>query len=267
VSAGPSGAVAVERQGRVAVVRFDRGDGNNALSFGAMEELRQCALSFDEDPDVSAIVLTGTDSVWSKGFDLKDEEARAAYAGGLADRRLAARTGTRMCKAWSELQPLTIAAVEGWCVGGGVALAASCDLRIAGSGAVFYTPEIERGMNMGWRSVPRLVRLMGPSRAKRMLALAEKLDAARAASWGLADEVVAAGTALSCALDMAGKAAGMPPVQLRMIKGQVDAAAHAFDEALSYMDGDQNLLARSGEDFQEGVDAFLEKRPPRYTGR
>ena len=98
------------------------------------------------------------------GMDFKDEEVAKSATAGLAERRVALKTGPRMCRAWEELDPLTIVAIEGWCVGGGVALAVSCDLRIIGTGGHFYVPEVERGFNMSWGSVPRITNLVGPAR-------------------------------------------------------------------------------------------------------
>ena len=258
--------VTIERRGRVAIVRFDRGDGRNALSLALCRELTDAARSFDNDPDVSAVVLAGAPTVFSLGADLTDAELRRSREARLAERRLAMQTGGRLCRAWEEIEAMTIAAIEGWCVGGGAALAVACDLRVAGAGARFYVPEIERGMNLQWGAVPRLTRLVGPARAKRVAVLAEKLDAARAEQWGLVDERAPAGGALDAALAFAARAAELPPVPLRMIKQAVNAAAFALDRAVSHADFDQFALAAGAGDYAEGVRAFLEKRPPKYTG-
>ncbi|MFZ4761088.1 MAG: enoyl-CoA hydratase/isomerase family protein, partial [Burkholderiaceae bacterium] len=184
----------------------------------------------------------------------------------LAERRLAMQTGGRMCRAWAEIEALTIVAIEGWCVGGGAALAVACDLRVAGEAATFYVPEIERGMNLSWGAVPRIAHLVGPARAKRIAVLAEKLPAARALDWGLIDEVAPSGGALQAALALAERAASLPPVQLRMIKQAVDASVFALDRTASHADFDQFALAAGSGDFAEGTRSFLERRPPRYTG-
>jgi enoyl-CoA hydratase len=180
--------VTIERTGRIAIVRFDRGDSANALSLGLCRELTAAARSFENDSQVSAVILTGSPTRFSNGADLKDPELSASRRAPLAERRVLMQTGGRMCRAWEEIEAITIAAIEGWCVGGGAALAAACDLRIAADNATFYVPEIERGMNLSWGTVPRLVRLVGPARTKRIVVLAEKLDAARAMQWGLVDD-------------------------------------------------------------------------------
>ena len=255
--------ITIEKSGRIAVVRFDRGTQANALSLELMRDLTEAARSFEMDTETSAIVLTGGEN-FSMGFDLRDEEAITMRTGPLAEKRLSVATGRRMCQAWADLQPLTIAAINGWCVGGGAALAVSTDLRVMSNGGHFYVPEIERGMNMSWGSVPRITNLVGPAKAKRIVVLAEKLDALRALEWGVADEVAA--DPMAKAMELAERAAAMPPVALRMCKGQVDAYANALAHTASHMDMDQFALSQTGGDFEEAVSAFFEKRDPKFTG-
>ncbi len=195
--------VSVEKDDRVAIVRFDRGNTANALSFALMRELTAVAHDLADDPDLCAVVLTGRADNFCLGMDLKDEEVARSATAGLAERRAMLRTGPRLCRAWEELEALTIVAIEGWCAGGGAALAVSCDLRVIGTGGHVYVPEVERGMNMSWGSVPRFTNLVGPARAKRIIVLAEQLDAARALDWGLVDEVAADGATMEAALNMA----------------------------------------------------------------
>ena len=258
--------VSIERQGRIAVVRFDRGQPANPLSYAAMRELTSAARSFDDDPEVSAIVLTGRADNFSMGADLKDAENIGLRSAPMAHRRLALMTGARLCRAWEDVQALTISSIEGWCVGGGVALAVSTDLRVIGASGGMYVPEIERGMNMSWGSVPRITNLVGPARAKRIVVLAEKIMAERAVAWGLADEVAADGNSFEMAMAMAERAAALPPVAVRMCKQDINAYANALAHVAAHSDYDQYALAQSGKDFEEGVASFLEKRPPRYTG-
>jgi len=261
MSASP---VRIERKSRIAIVRFELGDGKNALSRQIMRDLTHAARGFEDDTEISAVILAGAPDVFTLGFDLREA---ALGEVGLAERRRLQALGPRLCRAWETLEPMSFCAIEGWCVGGGVALAASLDLRLAGTGARFYVPEIERGMNMSWQSVPRLVALMGPARTKRLTVMAERLDAKRARDWGLVDEVAPAGGAFDAAMAMAESVAALPPVQVRMCKEGVNAASTALHHAVSFMDRDQYALAAQSEDYREGVRAFLEKRKPKYTGR
>jgi enoyl-CoA hydratase len=141
----PASPVTTERKGRIAIIRFDLGDGKNALSREVMRGLLEAARSFEEDSETSAIVLTGSAANFTLGFDLREAKMDGI---GLAERRQLQALGPRLCRAWEALEPMSFAAIEGWCVGGGVALVAALDIRVAGAGARFYVPEIERGMNM-----------------------------------------------------------------------------------------------------------------------
>lgn len=257
--------VTITRDGRIATVTLDRGNRANAISLEAMRDLTAAARSFEQDHETSAVILTGGAN-FSMGFDLRDPESAEVRAAGLAERRQRLAAGPRMCQAWQDIEPVTIAAIEGWCIGGGVALAVACDFRVMGRSATLYAPEIERGMSMSWGSVPRTVALAGPARAKRLLILAERVDAERALDWGLADDVADDGAVLAAARALAARAAELPPAQVRMIKELVNASAHALGRAASALDRDQFILSQTSGDFEEGVASFVEKRPARFTG-
>lgn len=259
------GPVRIDRNGRIVQVTFDSGRRGNPMSRAAMNCLLDTAQLLERDPHISAIVLTGPPGLFTYGFDLSEGAPSAELS--LAERREILAVGPRMCAAWERLEPLTVLATEGWCVGGGVALAAAFDLRVTDTTGGFYVPEVERGMNMSWGSVPRLVNLVGPARAKRLVMLAEKIDGPTAAAWGLVDECVPAGRSLERAMAFARRAAEMPPIPLRMCKAGINAYANALAASAAALDRDQYLLAQSSEDYREGVQAFLEKRAPQYRGR
>ena len=105
--------ISVSRKGRIAVVRFDRGEPANPLSYALMRELTETARTFESDSEVSAVVLTGRADNFTMGVDLKDAETQALPGMPLAQRRLALMTGARMCRAWAEVQALVISAIEG----------------------------------------------------------------------------------------------------------------------------------------------------------
>ena len=261
-----SGAVSISREGRIATVRFDTGSRANALSQQMMQDLTDAALQFHDAPDISAVILAGRDDQFCMGADLKDPAGTAAANSSLSERRIHLRRGPRMCEAWEKIDALTICAIEGWCVGGGVALATSCDLRVATENATLYVPEVERGMNMSWGSIPRFVALVGPARTKRIAGLCEKIDAATALDWGLCDHVVPAGQALAKAQEVAEAAARLPPTALKMVKQDVNVAALALAQATAHRDLEAFAMLQRSDDFREGIMAFFEGRDPEFTG-
>lgn len=124
----------------------------------------------------------------------------------------------------------------------------------------------DRGFNMSWDAVPRITALVGPARAKRMVVLAEQLDAPGAAAWGLADAVAPDGGAVDAALVLAERAAAMPPNGVHMCKTAINAHAHALAGATSHADRDQFALLQASADGAAGVNAFLDKPDPVFTG-
>jgi len=255
-------------QGRIAVVRFDRGDNINALSRQAMRELRDVPRDFEDDLETSVTILTGSAKAFSAGFDLKDPEGAKRGGLPLGESLLNQRLGPRLCKAWEQLEQVTIAAIEGHCIGGGVALAVSLDFRFCGRSAHFRIPEVELGMNMSWGSIPRLVALIGPARTKQAVILAsDRIGAAEALDWGLVEKVAETGQALAAAMTFAERIALQPPLPLRMVKTSVNRVAHALADLAAHMDVDQNVLTSRSEDYKEGTSAFREKRKPTFKGR
>ena len=262
--------VSIERglgpHGRVAVVRFDRGIRANPLSTEAMRQLRRAAESFEDDMETSVVILTGNGQAFSAGADLKDANRRADAS--IAERIHRQRNGPKMCAAWERMEQVTIAAIEGFAIGGGAALAVSLDFRFCGRSAHFRIPEVELGMNMSWGSIPRMVALMGPARTKQAVILAsDRIGAEQALAWGLVEEVVEDGQALAASMAFAARIAEQPPLPVRMSKTTVNRVTFALSDAISHMDPDQNVLSALTEDYAEGTAAFRERRKPRFTGR
>jgi len=255
-------------EGRIAVVRFDRGDGINALSPEVLRELTAAARSFEDDGATSVVVLTGSAKAFSAGFDLKDPEGRSRRNMDLGTLRRHLKLGPRLTRAWQDMEQITIGAIEGFCVGGGVALAVALDFRIMARDAHLRVPEVGLGMNMSWQSVPRMLHLIGPARTKQAVILADqRISAAEAYEWGLVEELADSGCTFDAAMTLAGRIAAQPPLSVAMTKLTVNRLAHALDDLASHMDVDQFALTGMSEDHKEGVDAFLTRRKPTFRGR
>lgn len=260
------GLVVTETDG-IVTCRIDRPQARNALTGETIAALTEFARAYRTRPSVRAAIVTGAPGYFSAGADLgaaRPDGERVEMT--LLELREAVLAGPDMCRAFEEMECITIAAIEGYCVGGATALAVACDFRILGAGAQLRLPEVPLGMNMSWRTLPRLETLIGPSRAKRFAVFGEFADAARCLEWGLADEVVPAGEALAEAGRWAAKVADLPPIAVRMTKEAINATANALHHATSVMDRDQYLLTFRSNDLREGITAFFEKRKPVFRG-
>ncbi|MEL6981238.1 MAG: enoyl-CoA hydratase/isomerase family protein [Actinomycetota bacterium] len=246
--------VTVTRTGAVAMVRFDRGGRLNAFDQTTILELTDVARRFQDDLETQAVILAGTPEAFSAGIDLKD----AATWEDLDDVALRDRSyrGVRLCPAWEDMPQITIAAMEGLSVGAGCAIALACDWRVLASDAYLYVPEVKIGLNLQWGALPRLITLVGPARAKRIVLLCERMGAEQAMDWGLIDEVAGPGQAEAVALGMAETAASMPAATTRMVKEAVNATANALHRASTFADADQSALTRTFSDAMEARQRF-----------
>lgn len=258
-------SVELTRNGAIATVTLDRGDGRNALSLKTMQALIDAAQFLIADTESNVVVLTSR-GAFTAGADLKDPDRNAMREQSRLEQRQSLKLGPDMCAAWEALEQITIAAIEGYCIGGGVALAVACDHRIIAKDAYFRLPEIPLGMNMSWQTNPRTIALVGPSRAKQFTILGERCAGDMALDWGLADQVTAPGAALDGALALAERYAKVPPIALRMTKQAINVAAMPLGHAVSFMDRDQFAYASTTSDQAEAIQAFLEKRDPAFKG-
>jgi enoyl-CoA hydratase len=254
----------ISRKGRVLIVRLNRPKERNALSAGLIKELIDVTNEIRGDLSSSVVILYGQEEFFSAGADLKDPE-RSRTGPVSAQRRILMERGPRMCQVWEDLPQVTFAALEGFCLGGAVSLAMSCDFRIMSEKAYIRIPEIDLGMNYSWGSLPRLVNLVGPAKAKQWVIFADrKVESAEAWQSGFAQWLVPAGQSLEKALELAQIIAEKPQAPVMMTKQTINAIT-AAPQFLAHMDADQFALTVLSEDFQEGVEAFLQKRKPVFN--
>jgi enoyl-CoA hydratase len=250
----------VKREGALVTVTLNGPKSLNTLSVHMLRELKEVALSFQDDPGIRVVILTGASGVFSAGLDLKDPEVQKMLRGTLDERRERVILGPRACRAWEETDPVTIAAIEGFCVGGGVSLVISCDFRIMGKSAFMRIPEIELGLNYSWGSIPRLIHLIGPAKTKHMILVSQKVSAETCLTWGLAEEVVSDGSTMEAAIALGEKILKQPPMPVSMTKQAITYITAALDRAGIYMDADQFLLTTYSKDHEKGLAAFLNKK-------
>jgi enoyl-CoA hydratase/carnithine racemase len=207
-----------EVDGRIGRLTIDRPEKLNALSRTVLEELADAARWFDEQAEVPVVVVAGAGRAFCAGFDLADRTWGELGPTGSAE------VGRAMADAVGGMRALTIAAVHGHCVGGGVVLAAACDLRVAADDARFRIPEVDLGIPLFWSGVPRLVRELGPAVTKELVLTGRAFDAAESHALRFVNRVVPAAELAAAVDGLAAELAAKPALVVRMTKAQVDEA-------------------------------------------
>lgn len=230
------------RDGAVATVRLAREEQRNALSAAMLREFDRVTRMLSVDPDLSVVVLTGGARVFSAGADRKDPELFGDQTAQGHRLGLLSRTG--LARAWAELPQVTIAAIEGYAVGGGLTLALCCDFRVMADDAFLYVPEIDMGLAYGWNSLPRLNALIGPALTKRLVMFAERVPAAQALGWRLVDFLAPQGEAGEKAAQLAAQLATKPRLALEIVKRTTSAHQNAMAHLVGHSDSDQAVFCR-----------------------
>jgi 2-(1,2-epoxy-1,2-dihydrophenyl)acetyl-CoA isomerase len=252
--------VEVTREGSVQTITLNRPEVLNAFNRALHAALRE-ALKEARDPEVRAVVLTGAGRGFSAGQDLKEfgetpdvsDALRESYHPNV----LAIRS----------LEKPVIAAVNGVCAGAGLSLACVCDVRVAADDASFVPGFIGIGLVPDAGGTYFLNRLLGASRAFEWMSSNRRLTAAEAHAWGLVSEVVEAAALQARAAELAAFYAALPTRGIGMTKRLFDHAGNATLEEQLELEAQLQSTATGTEDFREGVAAFLEKRPPKFSGR
>jgi enoyl-CoA hydratase/carnithine racemase len=220
-----SGLVEVQREDAVVIVTLRREEKLNALSSKVERRLLEIVRS-EEVASSRCVLFAGSGRAFSAGADINEfrDQDPAAIA------RYYAETGDVYERIAALPQP-TISAVHGWCLGGGLELALATDFRIAEESAAFGLPEVELGILPSSGGTHRLVRLLGPARAKELMLLRRRFSAAEALAYGLVTEVVADGRALPRALELAEELSALPPLAVSFTKQAADLMPEASREA------------------------------------
>ncbi|WP_428610627.1 2,3-dehydroadipyl-CoA hydratase PaaF [Sedimenticola sp.] len=247
-------------QNGVQLIRLNRPQARNALCTALLGELDAALALAAENDDIRVVLLSGSEKVFAAGADIKEMAALDAV-GLWKDRR------PQHWQAIRHFPKPLIAAVNGYCLGGGMELAMHADIIVAGTDARFGQPEINLGIIPGAGGTQRLVRAVGKSLAMKLILSGQFIGAEEALSAGLVAEVTQPELTLKRANALAETIAGKSPIALRLAK---EAILSSFESPLSQgleLERKAFLFLAASQDRQEGINAFLEKRTPKFTGQ
>jgi enoyl-CoA hydratase/carnithine racemase len=258
----PDEHIRVERDGAVVTLTFNRPEARNAMTWGMYRRLGEVCDEVDRDDAVRVLVLRGAGGkAFVAGTDIAQFRTFSNGDDGLRYERDVGEFVARVAR----VNKPVIAQIEGFAVGGGFGIAAACDLRIATPDAQFGAPIARTlGNCLSMRAYARYMELIGPSRLKELIFTARLMTAAEAYSAGFVHEIVDNERIAARARELAEQVASHAPITLMVTKE----AIRRIHEARALPDGD-DLIAKTygSDDFREGVRAFVEKRPPRWTGK
>jgi len=257
-----SQTVLIDREGRVAILTIHRPDKLNALNEEVRVELLAALAAIETDDTVGVVVITGSgEKSFIAGADIGEFAGRSPF-----DQRFAMRS-PRIFDIMASFPKPVIAMINGFCLGGGCELSMSCDMRIASDKARFGQPEINLGLIPGGGGTQRMPRLVGMGNAMRLILSGDMIPAAEAKEIGLVDLVFPADELRAKTLELARKIASKSPLTLKVAKEAMRASEKlAIEDGITY-ERDLFCLCFSSKDKDEGVAAFLEKRPAAWTGK
>ncbi len=231
-------------------LRLDRPDKLNPLSSHTLHEIELAARWFDEHHDLKVVVVSGAGRSFSSGADL----SAFTTAAPMEDRQV----GWRMGRALDEMRAVTIARLHGWCVGGGLVVAAGCDLRVAADTARFSIPEVDLGIPLAWGGIPRLVREIGPALTKELVMTCRPFDAREAQAAGFLNRVVPEAELDDAVEALAAQLAAKPKLALLETKAHVNAVTESMvGTGRSWSDADGLYAGLRDEEGRASAEAYM----------
>lgn len=247
----------------IATITVNRPDKLNALNSVVIGELGEAIRSVESDPAARGVILTGAgEKAFVAGADIGEVAGQTPEQG-----KARSLTGQEVFRRFEALRKPVVAAVNGFCLGGGCELAMACHMRIASERARFGQPEVKLGIGPGYGGTVRLPRLVGRGRALELLLTGDMIDAQEAWRIGLVNRVVPADRLLPEAEQLLTTILAQGPLAVAAVLESVDTGANIGTSEALRLEANLFGLLSSSEDKREGTQAFLEKRPARFAGR
>jgi len=246
----------------IAIITLNRPDALNALSKGLLTELDNLLEEIRKDNKIRSVIITGGGRAFSAGADLSE-----AGSGNEADMKARMELGQKVFDKIETFDKPVIAAINGYALGGGLEMAAACDMRIASEKSSFGNPEVNIGLIPSWGGCVRIPKLVGKAKAAQIILTGERIDAKEAEKIGLVNKVVSPDELQSSATYLAGQLATKAPVAIRLAKGILSKAMEISMDDGNKMMIDGGIACAKSEDIIEGISAFFEKRTPKFKGK
>ena len=227
------------KRNKIAYVSFTRNKSLNALNNKTLQELIYLNNQIQKDPKINVVVYQTTGNHFSAGADIKEKQKNLSKLD-----MWKTNLGKEAIESILKIDQITIASLKGYCLGGAACIASACDFRLASESTLVAYPEINLGMNLNWFGLPLLLRLIGPSKTKKMVISGNAENAATLYDWGFIDELYSEKELKKKTDDFAKKYALKPALPSQMIKRSVNVLTYQNDQSVMHMDYDQFLLSR-----------------------
>ena len=248
----------VSSNGQTAQMQLNRPERLNALSAALMQEITEAANWFDQQPDLRVVVVSGAGRSFCAGFDIDAFGGNDQKSSGKEGGKKPADLGRIMADAIENMAPIAIARLHGHVVGGGLVLAAACDLRIASAETSFSIPEVDLGIPLAWGGIPRLVREIGPTLTKELVMTCRPFDAEEASKIGFLNKITTIDELDSVVNDLVSAIAAKPRIATLSTKSHVNAVtSQMVGTVRSWADADGLEVAMADPESQEAQASYL----------
>ncbi len=251
--------VRVEGEGPIRHLVLNRPKVHNAVNAQFIADVTEACSALDRLAEVRVVILRGEGKSFCSGADLK--APRVSTTGSID----LSKAGARMADLLTHLSPITIACLHGYCIGGGAVLPAACDFRIAARSTSLTINEVSIGFNLTWHTIPAVIQLVGPARAKEMIILGHSYDADRLLEYGFVNEVVEDADLVARAEALAREVCNQPAWPTFSTKASINAYAKALDRSVHHLDHLSTALMGLSENSRIARETYFSKGERKYV--